>query len=356
MRAGARESPSDDRADVAAAAPLRVRHLVLPWLGADATVAKLIAIACLALPILAVRMVPIILLNRDLRFERVAAIDIVSRIALYGFALSAAALGFGVYGLACAIPVSAVVSYLITSRIRGWSRGFSVDMRTMPGLARFGFQVSAYQLLTFGFEVVLIALLAAVGSPALAGFYALSRRVLGLPLKAVSVLQRVGFPAFARLEPGPARTRQMAKATVVSATAMGFALAVVVGSAEPLVSLAFGPRWLPAVNIMTISAVGLLMFTSLGGVIAGRALADGQARVPLIAVLLQIASSVALVFALVPRLGADGAGVAIAFGYVLFSGVLVVRSRGLRPVPPPPPWVEPRSFSRWRPPLVARFR
>jgi lipopolysaccharide exporter len=308
---------------------LLVGFVVLPLAGLESTIAKLIGISCLALPLLAMRMIPAVLLSRDLRFERVALIQITSRLVLYGTALAAAAVGFGVYGLAAAIPASALASSVLASRLSPWSRGFSLDLGIVSGFARFGAKVSAFRLSNFLFELLLITILTAAGSAALAGFYAISRRVLALPFSAIGSLQTVGLPALSRVKAGATRTRQAAKAIGVSATAVGLPLALLVGAAAPLISLVFGARWLPASDILIVSSAGLMVFASFGGVVTGRALADGNPGAPLSAAMAQIGVAAILAVLLVPPLGAWGAGIAVASGYLLFGAVLLARFHDL---------------------------
>ena len=304
---------------------LLAAFVLLPRLGVDSTVAKTIAISCLALPLLAARMVPVALLTRELRFDRTVLIDITYRAALYVVALIAAFAGMGIYGLASAIPISALLSSALASRLRPWARGFRLDFEIVSEYARFGLQAGAFRLLYNLAEVAAVSSLALIASPAMAGFYALSRRAMGLPFAATAALQRVGFPALARIEEGGVRARQTAKAIAVSAVGMSLPLALLVGAAQPLVTLIFGSRWLPAADIMILSAAGLMVYASFGSVLSGRALADGEARPPLVAVTAQIIATLALFAVLVPAGGASGAGIALAAAYLGFSAVMFVR-------------------------------
>jgi PST family polysaccharide transporter len=305
---------------------LLIGFLVLPLAGVESTVVKLTGIACLALPIYATRMIPFVLLARRLQFDRVAMIDVASRLALYAWALPAVAVGLGVYGLVSAIPISAMVSSVLASRTQPWARGFSLDLPVVSRHVRFGVQAGVFRFLLNSFlQFGLVVAFSIVGNIALAGFYGLTRRVLGIPFMAVEALQRVGLPAFARVQAGTARTRGMAKATAVSAVGVGAILAVLAGSAQPLVTSLFGTRWLPAADIIILSSPGLLLFASVGSVIAGRALADGDVSSPLIAVGIQIPVTLGLAAILVPGLEAEGAGLSMSAGYLVYVAILFAR-------------------------------
>jgi len=135
-------------------------------------------------------------------------------------------------------------------------------------------------------------------------------------------VQGVGFPALARLQQDEVRFRQTAKATTISATAVGLLLAILVGAGEPLVAVLFGERWLPALEIITLSSAGLMLFASIGGLVSSLALAGGDTRSPVIAVVAQIVATVALAIVTVPSLDEVGAGIAVGGGYAVFSAVL----------------------------------
>jgi O-antigen/teichoic acid export membrane protein len=302
-----------------------IAFVALPLVGEKSTTASVVAIACIALPLFAVRVIPIVLLRRRLRFERLLTAEITAQLTFHATAIPAAALGFGAYGLATAVPISALASTIVLSRLQPWSRGYSLDWSIVRELAGFGAQVTAFRFLTQLQEVGLVSLFAAIGGQALAGFYGMSRRVLGLPYGAVRSVQAVAFPALARLQLEEERSRQTAKATTVSAAGVGLLLAAVVGGGEPLITTLFGERWAPTVEIITLSSPGLLLFASSGALVSSLAFAEGDSRAPLLAVSLQIAVTLALVIVAVPALDEVGAGIAIGGGYAVFTAVLWFR-------------------------------
>jgi O-antigen/teichoic acid export membrane protein len=304
---------------------LAIAFGLLPLLGARSTTVEVIAIACASLPVLALRVIPMALLRRQLRFERLLTADISAQVVFYGAALPAAYVGFGAYGLAAAVPVSALANTIILARLQPWSRGYSLDLGVIRGLAGFGTQVATIRILTLAQEAGLVSLCALIGGQALAGYFGMGQRMLGLPYAAVRSVQSVGFPALARVGGSGVRSRQTAKAAAVSATAVGLLLALIVGAADPFVSTLLGERWSPTVEILVPSSVGLMLFATVGGLVTSLALAEGDSRSPLVATGLQILVSTVLVVAAVGSLGALGAGIAVGAGYLVYSMFLLAR-------------------------------
>jgi O-antigen/teichoic acid export membrane protein len=307
-----------------AAIPALLAFAVLPALGERSTTAEVVAISCVALPIFAARVIPMALLRRRLRYERLLTAEITAQVSFHAAAIPAAAAGLGAFGLAAAVPISALTSTIVIARLQPWDRGFSLDLPVIRRMAAFGGGVSAVRLLTSVQEVGLVSVFAGLGGDALAGFYGMSRRILSLPWGAVRSVQSVGFPALARLEEEELRLRHAAKATTISATVVGFLVAALVGGGEPLIATLFGDRWAPTVDIVTLSAAGLVLFASTGGLASSLALAAGDSRTPLVAVIVQIAATLLIAVAAVPSLDAAGAGLAVGGGYVVFTVALLL--------------------------------
>ncbi len=213
---------------------------------------------------------------------------------------------------------------MIAYRISPRREGFSLDPRPMRRLAAFGLQIGALQTATIVRELGLIGLLAAIGGPALAGFYGMARRLFSLPFAAMAALQRVGMTALARLPEGGERTRQTANAVAVGMLAVGLPMALIAGAAEPLVAFAFGSRWLPAAHMTAIASPGVLLFAGAGTLVMSRRLADGEARLPLLGMALQIGVLIGMCAALVPDHGADAAGLAIGVSFAVFTLTVIL--------------------------------
>lgn len=308
-----------------AAVAVAVAFLALPTLGVESKTARVIALATLALPIFSFRAVPMILLERSLRFGRLVAVEATETIAFYAFALPAAALGLGAYSLGAAIPVGAAASVAVANVVARWPLGVRLDLGPIRPLASFGAQVSVTYTLQLVRELGLVAVFAAVGGPALAGFYNFSQRIFSLPTAVQVAVQRVGFPALARAEAGCGRARRAAQAASAAAVAVGCLLALVVAAADPLVAILFGERWLPTADIVLAAAVGVIAVTSAGAALSSLAFANADPRTPLLAAIAGLVVGVAAALALVPPLDAVGAG--IASGGALLASTLVVFAR-----------------------------
>jgi len=309
-----------------AAAALAIAFVILPLLGASSEVADLAAIACLSLPILGVQTAPIVLLSRSLDFRRVVVIEISDAIAFYSFAVIAAVAGLGAFSLAGAVPVAAIVGMIMAFRVRPWERGFRIHREHIRRLAPFGMRVGVFQAAAITRELGFVALLAGLGGQALAGFYGMALRLFAPPYAAMAAIERVGLAAFTKVESGANRARQAARAAGVAMLAVGLPMALVAGAADPLVSLLFGSRWLPAADIAVVASAGVLLFSGAGTVLVSHAFSEGDARSPLIGILSQIVVLLGLALILVPGDPQIGTGVALGAGFAAFALVIWLRA------------------------------
>ena len=135
---------------------LVIAFVVAPALGIDSTLPGVAAVAFLALPLFATRLIPSLLLVRRVAYGRVSIIEGLETVTFYGFALPAAAAGFGAYSLAGALPVSAAVGAVTANLIQPWKFRLRVDLGVLRPLLRFGAWAAGTNPVGLAREVVLI--------------------------------------------------------------------------------------------------------------------------------------------------------------------------------------------------------
>ncbi|MFP5504342.1 MAG: MOP flippase family protein [Candidatus Sericytochromatia bacterium] len=254
--------------DNAAVAP------ILLWLGAG-------------FPLVGLAVVPKSMLERQLRFKAVGAVDAAAAIATaavaIGFALSGAGAWSLVYGTLTGYAVQLV--------------GFWGAARWVPGL-RCGRQDFA-ELLSFGANVLGTRMLGYVGTnidymvigrvlgPTALGAYSLAYKLVTWPMFKIShVILRVVFPAFARVQNDDATfrrhyTRLVGAISLVIFPLLG-GLAVLAPEVIPLV---FGEKWQSVVlptQILCVTGAFKAMVCSVGTVYLSKGRPDLELKVNMI--------------------------------------------------------------------------
>lgn len=280
-----------------------------PVWGGSSTL-EVIAVAGCAIPLYALRAMPMVLMERELRFGRVAIVETADTLAFNGFALAAALAGLGAFSLAGAVPVGALAGVITAWAIQPFTRRPSLEIDPVRPLAAFGLRVSVLQGIYLLKELGFVILIAAIGGASVAGFFAMAKRLFSFPIALTSAVARVAFPALSR-EPAlrPARAAKIAAYTAIAA---GLPLALVAGAIQPLISVVLGDEWLPTTDIVLIGSVGMMLAASANATFVSFALAEGKANGPLAAATVETVVVFAVAAALTASMGEAGVGIALA--------------------------------------------
>ena len=306
----------------------------LPALGVHGGALGVIAVTAVAVPLYALRAVPMVLLERHLRFGRVAIVETAETLAFNAFALAGALAGLGAYSLAGGVPAAAAAGLLTVRTLHRPGTGLSLDLGVVRPLAHFGLRASALQVLTLARGLGFVTLVTVIAGTSVTGFYAMATRLFAFPAALASAVQRVSFPALSRSP--EERPRRAARATALSAVLASLPLALLAGSSHALVTVLLGDRWLPTVDLILASSPGILLAASAIPAMIGLALSEGRPGAPIAAVLSSTIAMAALCLAAVPAWGTTGVGIAMSAGSLVSVTILGFRAdREMRVAAPP---------------------
>jgi O-antigen/teichoic acid export membrane protein len=292
----------------------------LPAIDVTSDSLKVIAATTLAVPIYALRAVPMVLLERHLRFGRVALVETAETLSFNAFALAGALAGLGAYSLAGAVPVAAAAGLLTVRALHRRGPGLSLDFGAIRPLAHFGLRASFLQMATLARGLGFVTLVTAIGGTPMTGFYAMSTRLFAFPAALASAVQRVSFPALSRS--AHERPRRAGRTAALSGTLASLPIALLAGCSHALVAVLLGDRWLPTVDLVLASSPGVLLATSATPAMVGLALSEGRPRGPIVAVACSAVAMAGGCLAAVPPLGTAGVGIALSVSVMVSVVVL----------------------------------
>lgn len=207
------------------------------------------------------RALPLILLERAIRYREVAVVEVAEMVGFYAIAVAGVALGYGMEAVAAGTLMRGVTSLVL---VRAWSPSPWVGAR-MRSAARvllpFGVPLAAVTIV--GVLDGLVPVLVIGGHPGDVGFLAIAASVLGYGLAALSVLQRVGLPAYASLSPVELR-HAVKRSEIVGSFLTVAVMAPAGGLAAVWVVPVLGPAWSGGVAAMQLVALGLLAAGPIG--------------------------------------------------------------------------------------------
>ena len=221
-----------------------------------------------------------ILLQRELKFDRLAKIEIATALVYPTVAIGTAITGFGVYSLVIGqlAATTAKIALLFVTSWPQWCPSFHFDKRDLKGYVSFGlYQMGERSINYFNSNLDYLLIGSMLGASAL-GYYALAYNLIIKPSTIINpVITKVAFPAFSLIQNQPEKLRKAYLKVLQFLASVNFpmmiGLAVVAPVAVPVV---FGEQWKPSIVLLQIlTIVGLLRST--GNPVGALLLAKGRA-------------------------------------------------------------------------------
>jgi len=287
-----------------------------------------------ALPVLAFRTPGVILFERNLQYRPLVLIELTETVVFYVWAIGTVLLGWGVWGLASATPVRAVVG----TGIMIWRSpaGFLLprpSISRLRALLGFGIRYQAVNAISLVRDQGLNLATALIGGIAVLGLWSLAYRLLQVPFLLFDTVLRVSFPAMARLiEAGEDPRPIIEKGLALAALVTGALLCVLVGSTPALIPSVFGHPWATVVSVIPWAALGLMFGGPVSVATGGYLYAVGDSGSVLFSAIVHTLAWFAVALALLPRIGVEALGIGWLAASMLESVVLAARTRRHTPV------------------------
>jgi len=273
-----------------------------------------------------------ILLEKELKFNRLAKIKIVASIVNSITVISMAFLGFGVYSLIWGqlAGTSARVLMLLSIGWRNWRPGIHFSRRDLRGYLSFGlYQMGERSINYLNSNLDYLLIGSMLGAKSL-GYYTLAYNLIIRPSSIINpVITKVAFPVFSRVQNETAKIKREYLKVLQLLSTVNFPMMAGLAVVAPIaVTMIFGEQWLPSIILIQIlTTVGLLRST--GNPVGSLAMAKGRAD-------LGFKWNLALTITQIPglylgaKLGGT-IGVAIAFAilmciYSIFNYLILIRT------------------------------
>jgi len=217
--------------------------------------AKLLAIGLI---VSSLRTIPSTRLERRLKFGQLAVAEGAQVVVYQVVAVALAVQGFGVVSFAIAAVGATAANTLLVNWFGWWRPKWGYDRVALSRMLRFGAPYQASAAISFIKDAVNPLFVGVVIGAAAVGYVNWAIVVMGYPLLLVGVLNRLYFPAFARLRSYPDVARQFAD------TIIRWSVFAVVGLLVPYLlaperwtRLIFGAHWLPGVPLLYWLAIAM---------------------------------------------------------------------------------------------------
>ncbi len=269
--------------------------------------------------------------RRDFEFRREFQLYLLPRVLSIGVAIAAAVVLRTYWALIAGIVSNQVFRVIFSYTMHPYRPRFRLSAwRQIAGYSVWNSVIAGAGALRDRVDTMMVG---RAMSSASVGFYALGFEIAGLPVtELIAPLTRAAFAGFAaawREEMAAGETWLRLVSTMALLTfPAGVGMSAV---AQPLIMLAFGPGWEPAVPVMQVLGIPLCL-TVFGMVGQTLFLAQGHMRTSLAITIGATLLRLALLAALIPTLGVFGAALAAGAGIAVeqsLSAVWAMRRLGL---------------------------
>ncbi len=218
--------------------------------------APVLAALALAIPIGSSSLVQRALLTRELKFRSLTLRSLAAITVGSIFGVTAALLGFGVWSLVVQNLVGVTTGTLVLWRVTGFHPRLAFSYSHCRQLLSFGSSVVGFRLLIYFTRRADELLIGAFLGPAALGFYTIGYRMLRVLIQVTSsLIDRVSFPLYSRLQDRPARLRRAFYKSTSFAALVAFPVFLAAAVLAPqVVELFFGPKWAESIPVMQILA------------------------------------------------------------------------------------------------------
>jgi len=233
------------------------RFLPLIWHTMPGSAAMLLPGLACGLLFTMLQSIPFLILERNLRFGWVGALEFLGTVTFYGTALLLAARHAGAAALVSASIGQAALVSIVAHLAQPWKPKLYFRFESIKPLLKFGaaFQGgNAVGFLSTGVTPLLVG--AALGADAL-GIIQFAETTAFFPSVLVLIVRRVYFPFLSRLQHDRTAFRdEFEQAVVLCAIPTFFFFGLFAGAAAPVVRIIYGAKWVAAVPSLLVYSLG----------------------------------------------------------------------------------------------------
>lgn len=206
------------------------------------------------------KVIPSVIMERKLEFNKLIIPQIVETIVFNAVALLLAWKGFGITSFTIAVIVRGVVGLIITYAIQPWKIGFSFSFSSLKSILKFGVPYQANTLMAMVKDDGMTLFLGSILGTSGIGLLAWAQKWAFAPLRFfMDQIIKVTFPAFSRLQDNKKELSDAVSKSILYICLLVFpALAMLVILAPSLiVTIPKYNKWEPALfalSILTISS------------------------------------------------------------------------------------------------------
>lgn len=199
-------------------------------------------------------------MERQMRYDRLAWIEVVETLSYQGLTVGLAVAGYGVWSFVWATLARGVLGTLLVFLAAPWRVRLAFDRQISREILRFGLPFQLQNIATQACGWIIPFLVGPLIGPQAVGYLMWATSNGRKPLVIVDNVIRVAFPHFSRIQDDRAEVeRTLTRYLTFLLLASSFWFAVIMVAGGPLVTWIYTDKWMPAATALKLAAA-LLSF------------------------------------------------------------------------------------------------
>lgn len=268
------------------------------------------------------KVVPAVLLERELRFQPLVVVEIVETLIFNTLLILAVFKGLGLWSFSIAALSRGVVGTMLIYILAPAKVGFKIERAAAKQLLSFGIPFQLNSMLALLKDRLVPLVIARMVGPVGIGYITWSQALAFLPLEVMNIIIRITFPAFSRLQDDKQSLSRAIGKSLFATSLFVYPVLFGLGAILPaFVTYVVSPKWQPAVSsfyLFAFSTFWAVISTTLTNVLN----AVGKIRLTLKLMIFWTVLTWVLTPVLVSVYGFTG--VALASFLISFTSVITV--------------------------------
>lgn len=204
------------------------------------------------------RCVPILLMEKELKFDKIALIDTSETLTYWLFALLLSALGYGIWALVVATFLRSVLGSVSAHRLRPIGLRPRIHAEIFSELIRFGGAYQLHTVLNHLKDTFLPIYIGTVLGATSLGYVNFAKNIVFKASSFTQILKRLLFPVLSNIQSDTEQTKNVIEKTIRLLAQIYFPLAAsIIILFPPFVKYVVGPQWAPSIVISHFFAISM---------------------------------------------------------------------------------------------------
>jgi PST family polysaccharide transporter len=276
----------------------------------DPSALLLFRISALSYFMLSFRIVPVITLERNLHFGKIAVLEILEVVAFQATAVTLAFMKAGALALVAGLVAKNIAMLMVLFFISDWKIKYKWDLKTVLPEIPFGLSFQGFHFINMLKDSFVPIFISSTLGMATVGFINWAGTLANYPLVATGIISRILFPFFSKIQEDEEKLKKAIELILSMSIFLVFGiLAVIWGMAKPITRILYTEKWMPALVLFNYFIPANLISIMIAPLISAFN-AKGKANHNLVYAAVWAVLTWALSWVLVPKFGMEGYGMA----------------------------------------------